>query len=116
MAIFDRIKMVFVAAASLALCAPACALEGQPAPAELRAKVNQLADVCESHGVTLPAVALQFPSEWLRTNYTDLHTFIFGGIIVVAVVLLPMGLVSFARESWAHRRISLLDTVRAYRL
>jgi hypothetical protein len=24
--------------------------------------------------------------------------------------------VSFARESWAHRRISLLDTVRAYRL
>jgi D-threo-aldose 1-dehydrogenase len=32
-----------------------------PATAELRAKVNQLADVCESHGVTLPAVALQFP-------------------------------------------------------
>jgi cytochrome c oxidase subunit 2 len=35
MAIFDRIKMVFVAAASLALCAPACALEGQPAPWQL---------------------------------------------------------------------------------
>jgi branched-chain amino acid transport system permease protein len=67
-------------------------------------------------GPVLGAVALQFLSEWLRTNYTDLHTFIFGGIIVVAVVLLPMGLVSFARESWAHRRISLLDTVRAYRL
>jgi hypothetical protein len=29
---------------------------------------------------------------------------------------LPMGIVSFARESWAHRRISLLDTIRAYRL
>jgi branched-chain amino acid transport system permease protein len=67
-------------------------------------------------GPVLGAVALQFLSEWLRTNYTDLHTMIFGGIIVVAVVLLPMGGVSFVRESWAHRRISLLDTVRAYRL
>jgi hypothetical protein len=27
-----------------------------------------------------------------------------------------MGIVSFTRESWARRRISLLDTVRAYRL
>jgi branched-chain amino acid transport system permease protein len=67
-------------------------------------------------GPVLGAVALQFLSEWLRTNYTDLHTMIFGGIIVVAVILLPMGAVSFARESWLHRRISLLDTVRAYRL
>lgn len=67
-------------------------------------------------GPVIGAVALQFLSEWLRTNYTDLHTFIFGAIIVFAVVLLPMGLVSFARESWAHRRIALLDTVRAYRL
>jgi D-threo-aldose 1-dehydrogenase len=32
-----------------------------PAPDDLRAKVNQLADVCEGHGVTLPAVALKFP-------------------------------------------------------
>jgi len=67
-------------------------------------------------GPVVGAVLLQFLSEWLRTNYTDLHIFIFGGIIVVAVVLLPMGIVSFARESWANRRISLLDTVRAYRL
>lgn len=67
-------------------------------------------------GPVVGAVALQFLSEWLRTHYTDLHIFIFGGIIVVAVVLLPMGIVSFARESWANRRISLLDTVRAYRL
>jgi branched-chain amino acid transport system permease protein len=67
-------------------------------------------------GPVIGAVALQFLSEWLRTNYTDLHTFIFGAIIVVAVVLLPMGLVSFTRESWARRRISLLETVRAYRL
>jgi branched-chain amino acid transport system permease protein len=67
-------------------------------------------------GPVIGAVALQFLSEWLRTHYTDLHTFIFGGIIVVAVVLLPMGIVSFTRESIAQRRISLLDTVRAYRL
>jgi branched-chain amino acid transport system permease protein len=67
-------------------------------------------------GPVIGAVALQFLSEWLRTNYTDLHTFIFGAIIVVAVVLLPMGIVSFTRESWTQRRLSLLDTVRAYRL
>lgn len=67
-------------------------------------------------GPVIGAVLLQFLSEWLRTNYTDLHTFIFGGIIIVAVVLLPMGIVSFARDSWAQRRISLLDTVRAYRI
>jgi branched-chain amino acid transport system permease protein len=67
-------------------------------------------------GPVIGAVLLQFLSEWLRTNYTDLHTFIFGGIIIVAVVLLPMGIVSFARDSWAQRRISLLDTIRAYRL
>ncbi len=67
-------------------------------------------------GPVIGAVALQFLSESLRTHYTDLHTFIFGAIIVLAVVLLPMGAVSFARESWAKRRISLLDTVRAYRL
>jgi branched-chain amino acid transport system permease protein len=67
-------------------------------------------------GPVIGAVALQFLSEWLRTNYTDWHTFIFGGIIMLAVVLLPMGAVSFVRESWARRRITLLDTVRAYRL
>lgn len=32
-----------------------------PAPAELIAKVNEIADICEAHGVTLPAVAAQFP-------------------------------------------------------
>ena len=67
-------------------------------------------------GPVIGAVALQFLSEWLRTHYTDLHTFIFGAIIVVAVVLLPMGAVSFARESWTRRRVALLDTVRTYRL
>ncbi len=32
-----------------------------PAPAELIEKTNKLADVCESHNVSLPAVALKFP-------------------------------------------------------
>jgi branched-chain amino acid transport system permease protein len=67
-------------------------------------------------GPVLGAVALQFLSEWLRNNYTDAHTFIFGAIIVIAVILFPQGLVSFGRDSWRARRISLLDTVRAYRL
>jgi branched-chain amino acid transport system permease protein len=67
-------------------------------------------------GPVIGAVALQFLSEWLRTHYTDVHTIIFGAIIIVAVVLLPMGVVSFTRESWAKRRLSLLDTVKAYRL
>jgi branched-chain amino acid transport system permease protein len=67
-------------------------------------------------GPVIGAVALQYLSEWLRTNYTDLHTCICGAIIVLAVVLLPMGAVNFARQSWAQRRISLLTTIRAYRL
>ncbi|WP_083365252.1 aldo/keto reductase [Microterricola viridarii] len=33
----------------------------EAAPAELLARVNRIADVCEAHGVTLPAVAAQFP-------------------------------------------------------
>ncbi len=32
-----------------------------PAPPELLARVNSIADVCESNGVPLPAAALQFP-------------------------------------------------------
>lgn len=32
-----------------------------PVPAELLSRVNALADVCESHGVSLPAAAMQFP-------------------------------------------------------
>jgi branched-chain amino acid transport system permease protein len=67
-------------------------------------------------GPVIGAVVLQYLSEWLRTNYTDVHTFIFGAIIVLAVVFLPMGVVSFARESWRQRRLTLLDTMKAYRL
>ncbi len=67
-------------------------------------------------GPVLGAVGLQFLSEWLRTHYTEAHTFIFGAIIVVAIVFLPQGVVSFSRDAWKRRRVSLLETVRTYRL
>jgi branched-chain amino acid transport system permease protein len=67
-------------------------------------------------GPVAGAVGLQYLSEWLRDNYTDAHTFIFGAIIVAAVILLPMGAANFARESWKRRRVALFETVRAYRL
>jgi D-threo-aldose 1-dehydrogenase len=41
--------------------APDATFNYAPAPAPLLEKTNRLADVCESHGVTLPAVALKFP-------------------------------------------------------
>jgi D-threo-aldose 1-dehydrogenase len=41
--------------------APDATFNYSPAPADLVDKANKLADVCESHGVTLPAVALRFP-------------------------------------------------------
>jgi branched-chain amino acid transport system permease protein len=67
-------------------------------------------------GPAIGAVALQYLSEWLRDNLTDYHTFVFGAIIVVSVLILPMGIVNFARDAWRRRRIGLLDAVRTYRL
>jgi branched-chain amino acid transport system permease protein len=67
-------------------------------------------------GPILGALALEFLSEYLRVHFTDFHTFIFGGLIVLAVVFLPQGLVSFASSAWRERRLPLLETVRAYRL
>jgi branched-chain amino acid transport system permease protein len=67
-------------------------------------------------GPILGAVALQFVSEYLRQNYTTLHTFILGAIIIIAVVLLPQGIVSYVRDGWKQRDFSLLANVRRYRL
>jgi branched-chain amino acid transport system permease protein len=67
-------------------------------------------------GPVIGAVALQYLSEYLRDHATDYHTFIFGAIVVVAVLLLPMGVVNFTREAWERRRIALFDAVRTYRL
>ncbi|GAB2669839.1 aldo/keto reductase [Kribbella swartbergensis] len=41
--------------------APGATFNYAPAAAELVDKANKLADLCESHGVTLPAAALAFP-------------------------------------------------------
>ena len=41
--------------------APGATFNYAPAADSLVAKANQLADICESHGVTLPAAALAFP-------------------------------------------------------
>jgi branched-chain amino acid transport system permease protein len=67
-------------------------------------------------GPLIGAVVLQYLSEWLRDNFTDYHTFVFGAIIVVAVLLFPMGVVNFARDAWRERRINLFQAVKTYRL
>jgi branched-chain amino acid transport system permease protein len=67
-------------------------------------------------GPMIGAVGLQYLSEWLRDHVTDYHTFIVGGLVVAAVLLIPMGVVNFTREAWERRRLAFFDAVRAYRL
>jgi branched-chain amino acid transport system permease protein len=67
-------------------------------------------------GPLLGAVGLMFLSEWLRQNFTDLHTFFLGAIIIVAVILLPQGAVNYVREARRTGEFSLLANVRKYRL
>jgi branched-chain amino acid transport system permease protein len=67
-------------------------------------------------GPVIGAVSLQYLSEWLRDNFTDYHTFVFGAIIVIAVLVVPMGIVNFVRDAWERRRIALFEGLREYRL
>jgi ABC-type branched-subunit amino acid transport system permease subunit len=67
-------------------------------------------------GPLVGAVALQFLSEYLRTNYLDLHTFIFGAIIIIAVLFLPEGAVNAAREIRRNKRLPLIETLKRNRL
>lgn len=67
-------------------------------------------------GPVLGAIAIAFMSEWLRTTYTQIHIFLLGGMIIVAVVLLPQGFTNYLREAVKARRFSLLENVRRYRL
>lgn len=67
-------------------------------------------------GPLLGAVGLQFLSEYLRQNYTSVHTFLLGAIIILAVVLLPQGAVNYVREARRTGEYSLLANVRRYRL
>lgn len=67
-------------------------------------------------GPIIGAVTLQFASEYLRRHYTDIHTLIFGLIIVLAVLFLPEGVVSFAKRAWKERRLPFAETIGRYRL
>jgi branched-chain amino acid transport system permease protein len=67
-------------------------------------------------GPVLGAVALAFASEWLRSQLPDAHAFVLGGLIVLAVILLPQGFTNFLSDGLRERRFSLLDNLRKYRL
>lgn len=67
-------------------------------------------------GPVVGAVALQFLSEFLRRHYTNIHTFILGAVIVLAVIMLPQGGVNYVRDAWRDRTFSLLANVKRYRL
>lgn len=67
-------------------------------------------------GPIIGAVLIQFLSEYLRQHYTNAHVFLLGAIIILAVVLLPQGIVSYVRDGWRTRDFSLLANVRRYRL
>ncbi len=67
-------------------------------------------------GPIIGAVAVAFVSEWLRQHYTEVHSFVLGAVIIIAVILLPQGITSYARDAVAERRWSLLRNVRRYRL
>ena len=49
-------------------------------------------------------------------DYTNFHSFILGGIIIITVVLVLQGATSFAPDAWRARRVPFLDTIRSYRL
>jgi branched-chain amino acid transport system permease protein len=67
-------------------------------------------------GPLLGAVALQFLSEWLRQSFTEAHTFILGAIIVLVVILMPEGVVTYVREARRGHGLSPLANIRRYRL
>jgi branched-chain amino acid transport system permease protein len=67
-------------------------------------------------GPIIGAVAVAFAAEWLRQNYPHAHTFLLGGLIIVAVVLLPQGFVNYLRDAVRTREFSLLGNIRRYRI
>jgi branched-chain amino acid transport system permease protein len=67
-------------------------------------------------GPVIGAVGIAYASEWLRQHLTTVHPFILGGLIILAVVLVPQGFANYVRDAVVERRLSLLDNVRRYRL
>jgi branched-chain amino acid transport system permease protein len=67
-------------------------------------------------GPVIGAVGIAFASEWLRQHLPQGHAFALGGLIVLAVILLPQGFSNYVRDALREKRVSLLDNVRRYRL
>jgi len=67
-------------------------------------------------GPVVGAFVLQFLSEYLRQNYLDLHTLIFGAIIIIAVIFLPQGILQSANELRNTGRIRFLANIKKNRL
>jgi branched-chain amino acid transport system permease protein len=67
-------------------------------------------------GPVIGAVAVAYASEWLRQHFPAGHTFLLGGLIIVAVILLPQGFTNYLREGIRTHRFSLWANVRRYRL
>ena len=67
-------------------------------------------------GPVIGGVAVAFASEWLRQHFPAGHTFLLGGLIIVAVILLPQGFTNYVREGARTHRFSLWQNVRRYRL
>lgn len=67
-------------------------------------------------GPILGALGIAVVSEYLRQHFAQMHSFTLGVLIIVAVVLLPQGLVNFVRDAARTRDFSLLSNVRRYRL
>lgn len=67
-------------------------------------------------GPLVGAVGLELLAQYLRVNLGTYNQLIFGAIIVMVVVFFPQGVVTFFRDAWRARRISILDNVRRYRL
>jgi branched-chain amino acid transport system permease protein len=67
-------------------------------------------------GPIVGAFTLQFLSEYLRQNFLDFHLFIFGAIIVLAVLFLPEGIVNFVSDWRRTGRVSFVDAIRRNKL
>lgn len=67
-------------------------------------------------GPILGAAAIAVSSEYLRQHFTEVHTLVLGALIIIAVILLPQGVVNFVRDAVRTRDFSLLANVRRYRL
>ncbi|GIH13989.1 branched-chain amino acid ABC transporter permease [Rugosimonospora africana] len=67
-------------------------------------------------GPVIGAVAVAFASEWLRQHYPLVHTFLLGGLIIAAVILLPQGFTTYVHDAVRTRRFSPLANLRRYRL